>query len=430
MAKVQRCLWHGEPSAISRKDRQPCEYHVYIPDNLVGRGFSLEGEVSADVVDAESALVRFNTEASSLVNTEALARILLRAESVASSKIEGLVIGARRILHAEIENSMNGSKTDATAIEVLANIQAMVYGIEQIEKDNPITLELILSIHKRLLAGTKLSAYGGKLRREQNWIGGSDFNPCSANYVPPPWELVEELMEDLTAFCNSDALPAVVQAAIAHAQFETIHPFIDGNGRTGRILIQLILRRRGLATRVTPPISLILATWAKDYVSGLTATRYIGDHFSIEAAEGINTWVGRFAAACSRSVIDAMKFEARAQKIENEWRSRLKTVRRGSSTDLLLQKLVGAPVLTVKSASVLTGKSLVATNLAITQLEEAGILHQVSLGSRNRAFEAPEIIEAFADLERQLASPLGDTLKSKPTRDVPARIKKNNQRSD
>jgi len=427
MAKVERRLWHGDSSGMSRKDRQPCEYQVYIPDNLVRRTFSLEGGVSADVVDAESALIRFNTNASSLVNTEALARILLRAESVASSKIEGLVIGARRILRAEVENSINGSATDVTAIEVLANIQAMVYGIGQIEENKPITLELILSIHEHLLAGTRLSEYGGKLRQEQNWIGGSDFNPCSANYVPPPWELVKGSMEDLIAFCNSNDLPAVAQAAIAHAQFETIHPFIDGNGRTGRILIQLILRRRGLATRVSPPISLILATWARDYVSGLTATRYIGDHLSVEAQKGINTWVGRFAAACSRSVIDAMEFEARAQKIENEWRSRLKNVRKGSSTDLLLQKLVGAPVLTVKSASMLTRKTLVATNNAINQLVEAGILHQVGIGRRNRVYEVPEIIEAFSDLERQLASPEGNTHKSKPTRHVPARIKKNNQ---
>ena len=424
MAKLERRLWQAEPSGMSRKDRQPCEYLVHIPDNLLHRSFSIEGGVSADVVDAESALVRFNTHASSLVNTEALARILLRAESVASSKIEGLVIGARRILRAEVESNLNGSATDVTATEVLANIQAMVFGIEHIEEDSPITLELILSIHEHLMAGTRLSEYGGKLREEQNWIGGSDFNPCSATYVPPPWELVEGLMEDLITFCNSSDLPAVAQAAIAHAQFETIHPFIDGNGRTGRILIHLILRRRGVTTRVSPPISLVLATWAKDYVSGLTATRYIGDYLSIEAQEGINIWIGRFAAACSRSVVDAMEFEARAQKIEYEWRSHLKNIRKGSSTDLLLQKLVGAPVLTVKSASMLTGKTLVATNNAINQLVRAGILHQVGVGGRNRMYESPEIIEAFSDLERQLASPDGDTRTSIPTRHVPARIKK------
>ena len=425
MAKLERRLWQAEPSGMSRKDRKPCEYQVHIPDNLAHRSFSIEGGVSADVVDAESALVRFNTHASSLANTEALARILLRAESVASSKIEGLVIGARRILRAEVESNLNGPATDVTAIEVLANIQAMVFGIEHIEEDRPITLELILSIHERLMAGTKFSEYGGKLREEQNWIGGSDFNPCSATYVPPPWELVKELMKDLITFCNSDDLPAVAQAAIAHAQFETIHPFIDGNGRTGRILIHLILRRRGVTTRVSPPISLVLATWAKDYVSGLTATRYIGDYLSVEAQEGINIWIGRFAAACSRSVIDAMEFEARIQKIENKWRSHLKNVRSGSSTDLLLQKLVGAPVLTVKSASMLTGKTLVATNNAINQLVGAGILHQIGVGGRNRVYESPEIIEVFTDFERQLASPDGDTRRSIPTRHVPARIKKN-----
>ena len=256
-------------------------------------------------------------------------------------------------------------------------------------------MELILNIHERLLAETRLNEYERELR------------------------------EDLITFCKSDDLPAVAQAAIGHAQFETIRPFIDGNGRTERILIHLMLRRRGVATRVSPQISHILATWARAYVSGLTATRYIGDCPSVEAREGINIWVGRFAAACSRSVIDAMEFEARAQKIEYEWRSHLKNVRKGSSTDLLLQKLVGAPVLTVKSASMLTGKTLVATNNAINQLVGAGILHQIGAGGRNRVYEAPEIIEAFSDLERQLANPEGDTHKSKLTRQVPARIKKN-----
>lgn len=192
-------------------------------------------------------MVRFNAEASSLVSTEALARILLRAESVASSRIEGLRIGARRILRAEVEQNVAGTDSDLTAKEVLANIGAMDYGIRQIAPGKPITLELILEIHKQLLTGSELSTQGGRLREEQNWIGGSDYNPCTADFVPPKWELVAQLMEDLVAFCNDDDLPAIAQAAIAHAQFETIHPFVDGNGRIGRVLIQLILRRRGLA---------------------------------------------------------------------------------------------------------------------------------------------------------------------------------------
>jgi len=416
---LEKRVWHGDPTGISRRDRQPGEYQCFIPDKIYGRQFSLDGGVSTDVVAAESAMVRFNTEASSLVNTEALSRILLRAESVASSKIEGLVVGAQRILRAEVNSGLDGSASDITAMEVLAGIQAMVYGLEQVHQGAPITLELILSIHERLLAGTPLSAYGGKMREEQNWIGGSDFNPCTADFVPPPWELVRELMEDLVAFCNTDDLPAIVQAAIAHAQFETIHPFIDGNGRAGRILIQMILKRRGLATRVLPPVSLILATWAKDYVAGLTATRFVGDVNSSEAVTGMNIWIGRFATACSRSIVDAMNFEARARAIENNWRLKLGSVRKKSSVDLLLQKLVGVPVLTVKSASNLCGTSLMATNSAIAELLDAGILRQINRGARNRTFEAPEIIDAFSDLERQLASPEGDTRHSKPARNIP-----------
>ena len=425
MSGVEKRIWSDGSSGRSRRDRQPCWYEIYLPDQLVQRAFSLDGGVAADVVEAEAAVARFNAEASSLVSTEALARILLRAESVASSRIEGLRIGARRILRAEVEKDVVGSRPDLTANEVLANIQAMDYGIQQIQLGKPITLQLILETHRQLLAGTDLSAAGGKLREEQNWIGGSDYHPCTADFVPPKWELVEQLMEDLVTFCNDDALPAIAQAAIAHAQFETIHPFVDGNGRTGRVLIQLILRRRGLASRVVPPVSLILATWAQDYVEGLAATRYLGDSNSQDAHDGMNLWIGRFAAACSRSVKDAMEFEIRASSIEKNWRTALGRVRRSSSIDLLLQKLVGMPVLTVTTAMTLTNTSYKQTNEAIATLMEAGILHRISASSRNRTFEAPEIISAFADLERQLASPDGDTRVSNPARNVPPRRQEN-----
>jgi fido (protein-threonine AMPylation protein) len=126
---------------------------------------------------------------------------------------------------------------------------AMVYGVERIGEGDEITVQVLQEIHRRLLAGTRLQAHGGSFRQVQNWIGGSGHNPCSADYVPPPPEFVPELMEDLCAFCNADDLPAVAQAAIAHAQFETIHPFVDGNGRTGRAIIHLVLRRRGPARK-------------------------------------------------------------------------------------------------------------------------------------------------------------------------------------
>ena len=421
MSRVIRRRWISSHEGPSRKDNRGCEYEAYVPDPLVGRNFTIDGEVAADIADAEAAIARLNVEATSLVDTEALARILLRAESVASSRIEGLEIGAQRLLRAEAARVLGDDPSDVTAVEVLGNIDAMVYGIGAVGPGDPVTVEILLEIHRRLLSGTRLEEYGGRFREEQNWIGGSAYNPCSAAFVPPPPELVEGLIADLVDFANEDSLPAVAQSAIAHAQFETIHPFVDGNGRTGRALVHLILRRRGLAPRVLPPVSLILATWAQDYIDGLTASRYRGPVTSKEASEGINLWIGRFATACKRAVDDATSFEHEARTIEASWRERLGRVRARSAVDLLLGVLVGAPVVTVNSASEMVGRSFIQTNEAIQRLVEAGILKQVTVGRRNRAFEAPEIIAAFTVLERQLASPEGDTRKSEPVRTVPRR---------
>ena len=421
MSTVIRSRWLSDRSGPSRKDNRSCEYEAYVPDLLAGRAFTIDGDVAADIAVAEAAIARLNVEAASLVDTEALARILLRAESVASSRIEGLEIGARRLLRAEAAREFGDDTSDVTATEVLGNIDAMVYGIESVGAGDEITTDLLLKIHRRLLQGSRLEQYGGRYRDVQNWIGGSSYNPCSAAYVPPPPDRVANLMTDLCTFSNEDGLPAVAQAAIAHAQFETIHPFVDGNGRTGRALVHLILRRRGLALRVLPPVSLVLATWSQDYIGGLTATRYRGPATSKQAREGVNLWIGRFATACKRSVDDAASFEQQALAIEAEWRERLGRVRARSSADLLLRVLVGAPAVTVNSAAALIGRSFVHTNEAIQRLTGAGILRQVTVGRRNRAFEAPEIIDAFTALERQLASPEGDTRTSEPVRRVPQR---------
>jgi Fic family protein len=415
--------WQSEVagSGVSRRDRRSCDYSAYLPDLLRGRRFVLAGDVAADVADAEAAIGRLNAQAIALVDTEALARILLRAESVASSRIEGLEIGARRLLRAEALRSMREPSPDVTASEVLGNIDAMLQGVERVGPGDEITVEVLLEIHRRLLAGTSLDPHGGSFRKVQNWIGGSDHSPCSADYVPPPHEFVPALVEDLCIFCNGEDLPAVAQAAIAHAQFETIHPFIDGNGRTGRAIIHLVLRRRGLAPRALPPVSLVLATRARDYVGGLTAARYIGPAGSPGARRGVNSWVATFAGACARSVADATVFESRAAQLEEQWRGRVGHVRANSATDLLLHRLAGSPVLTAESAAALLGRTFKPANDAIQRLVQADILRQITIGRRNRAYEAPEIIDAFTDLERQLASPAGDTRTSPPARAVPRR---------
>jgi Fic family protein len=399
----------------------PCDYEAYVPDLLSGRTVRLDGDVAADVAEAEAAISGLNTVAVALADTEALARLLLRAESVASSRIEGLEVGARKLLRTEAAQAMGVNSRDVTANEVLGNITAMNGALLAVGPGDEITLDTLLAFHSRLMANAPGETGAGALRTRQNWIGGSDYNPCSAAFVPPPHELVPELMADLCSFCNEDTLPAVAQAALAHAQFETIHPFADGNGRTGRGLIHLVLRRRGLASRILPPVSLVLATWANDYLDGLAATRYQGPVDGEDAHTGLNLWIGRFAGACVRAVQDAAAFEARVQELEGEWRIRLGQVRADSAADLLLRALPGAPVLTASSAAELVGRTFPAVNDAITRLAEAGVLTQISIGKRNRAFEAKEVIDAFTSLERQLASPVGDTRSSPPSRPVTPR---------
>ena len=420
MARVVRRRWQTDlDRGLPRRDRRSCEYEAYVPDPLVDRPIVLDADVAADVADAERGITELDVKASVLVDTEALARLLLRAESVASSRIEGLEVGGRRLLRAEAARVLGEEPNDVTAAEVLGNIDAMTWAIQSVKESEPISLDHLLGVHRRLLTGTRLAAHGGEIRMEQNWIGGSSYNPCSAAFVPPPPELVPQLLEDLCAFCNSDTLPAVTQAAVVHAQFETIHPFVDGNGRTGRALIHLVLRRRGLATRVIIPISLILATRAQSYIDGLTGTRYRGPATSRDAHDGCNRWMALFAAACRRAAADADGFEARVRKLEHGWRERLGSIRAGSSVDLLLSALPGAPILTVRAAAALLGRSFEATNQAVDRLTEAGILQQVKVGRRNRAFETPDILKAFTDLERQLASPEADTRLSPPVRSVP-----------
>jgi len=165
----------------------------------------------------------------------------------------------------------------------------------------------------------------------------------------------------------------------------------------------------------------VLATRGSDYVEGLTRTRYIGGHEASEAVDGLNEWVAFFAAACRRAVSDAEAYETEVAQLQQTWRARLRKVRSGSAMDLLLDVLPGAPIVTVQSAAALIDRSVQAVNEAVPRLTDAGILSQTTVGKRNRAFEARELVDAFAALERRLASPEGDTRTSRRSRPVPYR---------
>ncbi len=345
---------------------------------------------------------------------------MLRAESVASSKIEGLEAGPRRLLDAEVALAQGGDAADRIAVEVLANVAAMEAAVELGSSTDTITLDDILGIHRTLMERSSTPGIAGSIRTVQNWIGGSSYNPCSAAFVPPPPDALGELLDDLLAYVNGDDHPALVQAAIAHAQFETIHPFVDGNGRTGRALIHVILRRRGLAPRFVPPISLVLATWASDYIASLTAYRHVGPPDSPERSAGTGTWLRTFATAARRSCADAEAYANKIEQLDARWREQLGRVRANSAAELLLDLLPGVPVITVESAARLIGRSEMRTGEAINRLEGAGVLRQRNVGrQRYRVFEAADVIELFTGLERALASPTGDTTTAAPNRQVP-----------
>ena len=420
MASLEARTWRSTLAGPARKDRRPGRYSVYLPDPLAGRRFRIEGEVAAEVAEAEADLVRLDHPAGAGAGGAGPAHLLLHLEAIASSRIEGLVIGGRRLLRAAAARDSGESLRDATAVEVLCNGDALAWGAAAVGSGDRVGVDVLLETHRRLAAGTPLEEHGGALRRVQNWIGGSHYDPCAAAFVPPPPDLVPGLLADLCEFCSGDGLPALAQAAVAHAQFETIHPFVDGNGRTGRVLMLMVLRRRGYAGRVLPPISLILAAHARDYIRGLVGFRHLGTPDSEAAHRGMNDWIAFFAAAGRRSAREAREFETRIRDLRASWRARLGATRRDATALRLLEVLPGAPVLTTSQAAGLIGRSFQATTLAMSGLVDAGILTQVRAGRRNRAFEAPDLIDAFTDRERRLAGRTGDTRSPPPGR-VPDR---------
>ncbi len=420
MAEYVRKRWEPRFEGMTRRDRGGCSYDTYLPDPLAGWNLILPGDLAADIADAETAIRDLNQAGTSHVSLDGLARFLLRAESVASSKIEGLDAGPRRLVEAEVALAQSGETADHVAVEVLGNIAAMESAVELGIQAGRISLADLLEIHEVLMERSPRPELGGVVREQQNWIGGSSYNPCSAVFVPPPPEHVDGLVQDLIKYVNDDEHSPLVQAAIAHAQFETIHPFADGNGRVGRALIHVILRRRGLSPTFVPPISLVLATWSDDYITGLTAFRHLDPADSPERSSAAHTWLRTFAGAALRACNDAQIYATRIDELVSHWRSNLGTVRKGSALDLLIDILPGVPLLTVESAAGLIDRSDVATGAAINRLVATGILTQRNIGKRRyRIFEAPSVLELFTSLERALASLSGDTATDEPVRPVP-----------
>ena len=418
MGTLHKEMWVSDGSGMSRRQRASGVYHWYLPDKLNDLHVLLEPDVVLDVVNAEVALATCNKGTQG--RTEGIARILLRSEAVSSSQIEGLVIGSRRLLRAELqEREPNNIRYDSSAADVLANIHAAERGARIAAKLEAITVDSILEIHQALCEGTHLEKWGGVLRDRQNWVGGSGSNPLSADYVPPAPQEVPALLEDLVAYANRTDVSAVVQTALCHAQFESIHPFIDGNGRTGRALIQVCLMHRGVVGNVVPPISLALATQQKDYYDSLYGMQHCTDNTAQHKA--VNDWVSLFAGAVTQACADMIRIADEMGDLRTSWIKRLGTVRAGSTLEHMLVEIQELPYFSVNTMVRAGVGSKQSVGKALERLIAAHIVFQTNRGKRDRIFEAPEVLEQFAIIERRLASPARDTHAVPPVRPVPYR---------
>lgn len=385
------CRWEPNLAGQVRRARSGGRYQAFIPDPIAERDFPLDTEASVALNRATKALERLQHAPARIATLGAVAQNLLRAESVASSRIEGVLVSQKRLARAAHLGPGKGPG-GRSAAEVLGNVDAMKRAIEVGAQPAAIGVYDLIEIHRLLLRFADDHGVVGVVRTTQNWIGGSDYNPIGAAFVPPPPEHVPGLLEDLCRFVRRDDLAPVVQAAIAHAQFETIHPFADGNGRAGRALIYAVLRRRGEISRYIPPISLMLAVAPKGYIGGLNAYRQ-GD-----ASE----WCELFSVAAEEAAGEAQNLAEAIEDLEGEWLRRAGEPRKGSAARLLIGALPEQPVFDVAAAQRLTGRSHVAVNSALRQLEEAKIVRRLNQKKWGRAWECGELLDLVEDFEQSV----------------------------
>jgi len=342
------------------------------------------------VSDAEGALRALNDVARP--GLRPLARLLLRTESIASSKVEGMQLGVRELARAEARRE-SGGKPGTTALEILANIDAMQLAVEDAAEVDSFSVTEIEAVHRKLMEGAPNAHIAGRIRTQQNWIGGNDYNPCGADYVPPPPENVPALLDDLCNAVNDEILPPLVQAALVHAQFETIHPFDDGNGRTGRTLIQIVLRRRKIASSYVPPVSVVLARSKDRYIAGLTRFREDG---------GISPWIEQFAEATARAANLARAYLVAVQELQAKWKDDLSASvnpRTDAGAWKLIEALPAHPMITAPVAAAAIDVSKPVVYNAIQHLQTAGVLIPLSEGARNQSWEAVGLFDLLARLE-------------------------------
>ncbi|XAZ31737.1 Fic family protein [Paenarthrobacter ureafaciens] len=347
-------------------------YEAAIPAKIADVDPQIDSRTQSLVEAATVEMVRFDAELGR--DSAPFAALLLRSESASSSEIENLTAGARKVLLAQL-----GDRSSVNASLIASNVSAMQAAIGLSED---LSVENIGTMHHALLVSTD-QGIAGEYRDRQVWIRGN--SPHSAEFVPPHHGRVMDAMKDLVAFMRRDDIPALTQAALAHAQFETIHPFADGNGRTGRAIVSALLRAKNVTERVTIPVSSGLLTNTRLYFEALGAYR-----------EGnVAPIVELFAESAILAVDHGRLLAADIESALRDYRERLGATQ--ESVRKILELLPREPAITAEMAADSTAVSTATAYRAVQRLEEVGILSPAGKIRGVRVWVAADIIAALDD---------------------------------
>ncbi len=326
---------------------------------------------------ANRALGRLDGIASILPDTPLFLYMYIRKEALLSSQIEGTQSSLSDLLLFENEEAPGVPINDV--VEVSNYVAAMNHGLERIRGGFPISLRLMREIHEILLAkGRGATKQPGEFRHSQNWIGGT--RPGNALYVPPPPEAVLDLMSDLEAFIHADtpAVPTLVKAGLVHVQFETIHPFLDGNGRLGRLLITLLLCDKGILKEPILYLSLYFKTHRRYYYDLLQRVREDGDW---------EAWIEFFLDGITETSLQAADAARQILSLFEEDRAKIESLGRPAASALRVHQLLQQkPIIAIPDAARETGMSAPTVAKSIQHLRDLGLLREITGKQRGRMF--------------------------------------------
>ncbi|MBY6060063.1 Fic family protein [Microbacterium esteraromaticum] len=383
--EVEVLPWRQQVRGGTRADRMLTVVQATIPPMIEHAEYVPPMPVIVASEHALLAVAQADTDAEG--HSAAMSRFMMRTESVASSKIERITADA-----VDYAKALAGNRSNISASSMVAASTALHELVTVTGDRGRFELDDVLAAHHALMKGDPQEAsYAGRLRDIQNWIGGSDYSLRDALHVPPASERVPALMEDLLAYLNRDDVPVLTQAAIGHAQFESIHAFTDGNGRIGRALVSAVFRRRGVTRNAVVPLASGLLAERDSYFAALGAYRLGNPAPLIE----LFARSARAAATCSRVSI------ARIKALPGEWMAEVQP-RTGSAAAALIPAFYDHPVMTVSEIEQYSGASTQATYTAIDRLEDAGFIREITGRKRDRVWVASELLAELDDLDRRI----------------------------